>query len=302
MASVPFSLEQLRIFVAVAQRQHVSQAARDLNMAQSAVSAAIAALEARFGTPLFHRVGRGIRLVDAGQVFLGEARAVLDRAEAAQRVMADMAGLGRGQLVLMASQTIASYWLPRHIVAFRSAHPGIDISLRVGNTAQVATAVHDGAVDLGFVEGMVSDPALDFQRLARDMLVMVAAPHHPLVAVAQAQKTLPQDALQQADWVMREKGSGTRSELLAALCGLGLDTDALTVALELPSNEAVRAAVEAGGGITALSACVVAGDLEAGLLNALPVALPPRDFTLVRHGERPPGPAARALIKAMAES
>ena len=77
------TLEQLRIFVAVAERQHVTQAARALNLAQSAASAAIAALEDRYQTALFHRVGRGITLTEAGRLFLVEAKAVLARAESA---------------------------------------------------------------------------------------------------------------------------------------------------------------------------------------------------------------------------
>jgi DNA-binding transcriptional LysR family regulator len=71
------TLEQLRVFVAVAERQHVTRAAQALNLAQSAASAAVAALEARHRTRLFHRVGRGIELTEAGRVFLAEARSVL---------------------------------------------------------------------------------------------------------------------------------------------------------------------------------------------------------------------------------
>src|SRR3984957_8603214 len=137
------TLEQLRVFVAVAERQHVTRAAAMLNLAQSAVSAAIAALEARHGTKLFHRVGRGIELTEGGALFLAEARAVLARAESADLVLAELGGLKRGTLRVQASQTIASYWIPRHLVRFRRAHPGIDIRLAIGNTAQVAAAVHE---------------------------------------------------------------------------------------------------------------------------------------------------------------
>nr|MDA8248863.1 LysR family transcriptional regulator [Rhodospirillales bacterium] len=127
------TLEQLRVFVAVAERQHVTRAAEALHLAQSAVSAAVAALEARHGTKLFHRVGRGIELTEAGSLFLAEARAVLARAEAAELMLSELAGLRRGTLRVQASQTIASYWLPRHLVAFRRAHPGIDVRLSIGN-------------------------------------------------------------------------------------------------------------------------------------------------------------------------
>ena len=68
------TLDQLRVFVAVAERQHMTGAARALNLAQSAASHAIAALEARHDTKLFARVGRRIELTEAGRVFLAEAR------------------------------------------------------------------------------------------------------------------------------------------------------------------------------------------------------------------------------------
>ncbi len=167
------TLEQLRIFVAVAERQHVTRAAEALNLAQSAASAAIAALETRHGTRLFHRVGRGIELTEAGRIFLDEAKAVLARAEAAELTLAELGGLKRGTLAVQASQTIASYWLPRHLVAFRRAFPEIEIRLGVGNTAEAAMAVREGAAELGFVEGAVDDPALSSVTVARDQLELV---------------------------------------------------------------------------------------------------------------------------------
>ena len=90
------TLEQLRVFVAVAERQHVTRAAAVLNLTQSAVSAAIAALEARHGTKLFHRVGRGVELTEAGALFLVEARAILARVEAAGLVLSELSNLKRG--------------------------------------------------------------------------------------------------------------------------------------------------------------------------------------------------------------
>ena len=81
------TLDQLRIFVAVAERQHVTHAAEALNLAQSAASHAIANLEERHQTKLFNRIGRHIELTDAGQTFLKEARAVLAAAEAAELVL-----------------------------------------------------------------------------------------------------------------------------------------------------------------------------------------------------------------------
>jgi DNA-binding transcriptional LysR family regulator len=286
------TLEQLKVFVAVAEREHVTRAAEALNLAQSAASAAIAALEGRHGTKLFHRVGRRIELTEAGRVFLPEAKAVLARAEAAELALAELGDLKRGVLHLAASQTIASYWLPRHLVSFRSDHPGIDIRLTIGNTSHALRAVYDGLVEIGFVEGAVDHPGLVSQPVARDRMVIVVAPGHPWAR----RGAISSDELCAADWVLREPGSGTRSALEQALLAQHITLDQLHVALELPSNEAVRAAVEAGMGATAISASVAAPSVEAGLLHLVGYTLPDRTFCAVRHAERQGSRAARALL------
>ena len=287
------TLDHLRVFVAVAERQHVTQAAAALNIAQSAASAAIAAIETGHGLRLFNRVGRGIELTDAGRRFLLDARAVLARAAAAELTLAELGGLVRGVLSVQASQTIASYWLPRHLVAFRRAYPGIEIRLAVGNTAQVAAAVHDGLAELGFVEGAVDDAALASTRVATDQLVLVVPPDHPWVS---CQALTMRDVAAQGEWVLREPGSGTRSAFEAAMRVAGVPAGSLRVVLELPSNEAVRAAVEAGMGATVISASVAVPSLEAGLLHQVPLALPERPFHVLRHREREPSRAAQALL------
>jgi DNA-binding transcriptional LysR family regulator len=96
--------------------------------------------------------------------------------------------------------------------------------------------------------------------------------------------------------VLREPGSGTRSGFEHALEGLGFSTHNLRVALELPSNEAVRAAVETGMGATAISASVAAPSLEAGLLRQADFALPERCYYALRHAERYRSRAAETLM------
>lgn len=286
------TLEQLRVFVAVAERQHMTRAAEALHLAQSAVSAAIAALEGRHGAKLFSRVGRGIELTEAGRVFLDEACAVLARAEAAELKLAELAGLKRGRLLVHASQTIASYWLPRRLVDFRRAHPGIAIKLTVGNTAETTAAVLAGTAELGFIEGPVTEAALQMREIARDNLVLLVPPDHRW-----AERIDPDiAALEAAEWVMREPGSGTRQVLEDALQSMGVDVSRLNVVLDLPTNEAVRAAVESGMGVTVLSASAAAAALEAGLLSQVPMALPERTFTLIFHSERHLSNAAKALM------
>src|SRR6516225_8093876 len=122
------TLEQLRIFEAVADREHVTRAAEALNLTQSAVSAAIAALEERHAVALFSRVGRRIELTHAGRLFLDEARAVLARTRAAELALSEIAGLERGTLTVYANQTIASYWFPPRLVSFRRIRASRSIS------------------------------------------------------------------------------------------------------------------------------------------------------------------------------
>lgn len=285
------TLDQLRIFVAVAQREHVTRAAADLNLAQSAVSAAITALEARHATQLFDRIGRRIALTQAGRLFLIEARAVLARAAAAEGALADLAGLKRGALALAASQTVGNYWLPPLMARFRAAYPGVTLSLSIGNTETVAAMVQDGAADLGFIEGVVNGAPLDITVVAEDELLLVAPPG------TKAGKTpLRAGDVKAMRWVVRERGSGTRAILETALAALGLTLGELDVALELPSNEAVQSAVEAGAGATVLSRLVVQDAIAAGALTALTFKLPARQFSALRHKDRTPSQAERALL------
>ena len=96
--------------------------------------------------------------------------------------------------------------------------------------------------------------------------------------------------------VLREVGSGTRSVFESSLEQLGVPPRLLNVALELPSNEAVRDAVEAGGGATAISELVVNGALRSGTLRRVTIDLPTRHFFVVHHRERHRSKAADAFL------
>ncbi|MFN3623542.1 MAG: LysR substrate-binding domain-containing protein [Hyphomicrobium sp.] len=291
------TLEQLRIFVAVAERQHVTQAAQAINITQSAASAAIAALEGRYRVKLFDRIGRRIALTKAGETFLAEARIVLMRAAAAERTLADLAGVKRGAVTIHASQTITNYWLPPFIAAFRARYPGITLHVVAGNTQQVAAATRDGLADLGFVEGAVEDPQLSSRAVDEDRLIAVFAQSDPL---AHKRKLSTRD-VRQARWVLREPGSGTRAEFEAALKRLGVAPQELNVALELPSNEAVLAAVGAGAGGTVVSALVAEAGLRSGALRSPGLALPKRAFLVLRHRERYVSQAEAAFLALIEE-
>ena len=287
------TLDQLRIFVAVAERRHMTKAAASLGMTQSAASAAIAALERRHGARLFDRIGRGIELSDTGRRFLPEARAVLEQLNTARAVLDDVSDPASGTVSIAASQTIANYWLPRRLTAYHTEYPHVRLDVQIGNTRQVEASVLEGRSEIGLVEGRVENAALLRRQVDHDRLVLVVANGRPL-----PRESAPGHVdLRSVSWVIREAGSGTRAGLedLAAKDGLTLDD--LPIFLVLPGNEAVREAVEAGAGATIISEHVVASALADGRLKAIPIDLPPRDFVLLRHRERHIAAAAEVLAR-----
>lgn len=286
------TLDQLRIFIAVAEREHMTLAARHLKLTQSGVSAAISALEKHCQTQLFDRVGRTIKLTDAGKVFLFEAQGILSRVETAREALAEIDELKRGTLRLQSSLTIASYWLPQRLVQFRKMYPQIAVQLAINNTANVAKAVLDGIAEIGFVEGEVRDPLLKQHVIDTDKLAVVVSSRHPAAKL----KHVTGDDLRKIKWILREEGSGTRSTFESGLRNLGYDPNALEVALELPSNEAIKTAVIAGAGATAISLSAINADVAAGRLVRLPLKLPLRPYSILCHRDRYRSKMARALL------
>lgn len=285
------TLEQLRIFVAVADRQHLTQAAEALHLSPSAVSSAIKALEGRYAATLFHRVGRHIELTETGRVFLPEAKAALAAAAAAEMSLSEAAGLKRGSLRVQASQTIVGYWVPSLLVRFHDSHPGIILELGIGNTQTVSQAVLEGAADVGFIEGQIDEPALVQRVVAQDRLIVVTAPDHPWAGRGR----LTADEIAKGHWLLREPGSGTRSAFLAALGERGIHPETLDVVMTLPSNEAVRTAVAAGRLAGVMSERVAGAAIAAGRLVRIDFELPIRAFRMLWHKERYRTHAARAL-------
>lgn len=286
------TLDQLRIFIEVAERGHMTRAAEAIGMSQSAASAAVASLENAYQVKLFDRVGRGIQLTEPGRIFLREARAVLDRASMARSVLQDLAGSPAGPVAIAASQTIATYWLPRRLAAFHAESPRVRLDVVIRNTHEVESAVVEGEVNVGLVEGPTDHPALIREQIDRDQLVLVVAADRPPPPVDASGRP----DLRAITWVIREAGSGTRRGLEDLTAREGLAFDELDVSLVLPSNEAVREAIEAGAGATVISRHVVASAIEAGKLTEIPIDLPQREYALVRHRERHATLAQQALI------
>ncbi|AJY48144.1 LysR substrate-binding domain-containing protein [Martelella endophytica] len=287
------TLEQLTIFVEVAEREHLTRAAEALNLTPSAVSSAIRKLEDFYRVTLFDRVGRGIVLTAEGKAFLDEARATLSRIRSAERVLAELGGLERGALSVFASQTIGSYWLPKVLMRFHARYPGIKLKLSIGNTTTVADAVAHGEAELGYIEGTLDNPLLRKRHLTDDALMVVVSPEHPL---ADGRPVTPGELARQAGFVLREEGSGTRFEFENAMADFGIAPADLNVVMVLPSNEAVLSAVRSGQAATAISGAVAEPWLASGGLKRVNFDLPSRAFQLLSHKERHLSKAAEALV------
>ncbi|WP_273726100.1 LysR family transcriptional regulator [Brucella gallinifaecis] len=276
------TLEQLRIFIEVAEREHLTRASESLHLTPSAVSSAIRTLEERYGAMLFNRIGRRIELTGDGRMFLDEARATLVRAQSAERMLSELGGGKRGILAIHASQTIASYWLPPYLAHFHATHPMIDLRLTLGNTESVTQATQEGLADIGLVEGAVQVPNLSLRKVGTDQLIVVTGPAHQWSNTAK----LTWDTLFSGQWILREHGSGTRSVFEDAMRVAGYNPARLNIALELPSNEAICSAVLSGNYVTAISELVAAPHLAAGTLVKADFTLPQRQFLMLSHKDR----------------
>lgn len=287
------TLDQLKIFLAVAQYLHFTRAAEALYITQPSVSAAIQNLEGQYGVRLFNRVGRRIELTDAGRMLQPEAEKILQQVELTERGLKELNDLHKGELRLGASQTIGSYWLPRFISQFKQDYPGVRVDCTLGNTQEISTGIVNGLFDLGIVEGDVEPLAATAEHIVGsivggDRLQIVVGQSHPWFERAEISlQDLPSSA-----WVMREVGSGTRHQFEQALQHWGLELLPLKIILEVKNGEMVKSIVESGVGAAALSDLIIAKELRLNTLRSIQVKewmnadQLVRSFKLLKHQER----------------
>ena len=257
------TLRQLEVFVAVARMGNVTRAAAEVGLSQSAASMALAEMEKQLGSHLFDRKGKSLLVNERGRALLPRAREVLSRVKEIEELFGGGKGGLAGELKIGASSTIGNYLIPEIFGSFVRVYPEPQLSLEVGNTEQIIQEVKSFGVDLGFIEGFCQDQDIKTIPWRRDQLVVFASPKHPL---AKLKKIAPAD-LSAANWILRERGSGTREVLEAALSEKIPD---LNLFLELGHTEAIKGAVEAGLGISCLSHLTIARAIEIGTLVALP--------------------------------
>jgi DNA-binding transcriptional LysR family regulator len=286
------TLEQLRIFVAVAYIEHFTRAAERLGISQSAVSAAIAALESRYKILLFDRSHRHVELTPAGNSLLLEAEQILARVDLTTRRLDDLANLRIGRVAVAASQTVANYWLPPHLVTLQQRYPGVVIDVWCCNSSEVEKRVARGEADVGIIERQPSDDAFTVETLIADELVAVVGAKHAWFG----RERVGWHELPQTPWIMRELGSGTRALFEAALVDHCVPPAALDIALVLRSGEAVRSAVVASTCAAVISSLLSNVSPAAGSLHQLEPITIFRNFNALLPRGRPTTRATAVLL------
>lgn len=282
------TLRQLEVFTAVARGGTTRAAAAEISRSQSAASNALGQLEAVLGVQLFDRVGKKIMINENGRALLPRAAGVLEEAAETEALFT---AAHAAPLRLAASYTIGEYLLPELIARWKAAHPRSHLRVHIANTHDVFGAVADFRADLGFIEGLHTHPELVVRRWRTDQMVIIAAPGHPM-----AGRKVTARQLNEASWVLREPGSGTRE---ASDRWLIPHLTQMEVELELGSNEAVKRAVAAGLGLGCLSRLAVAEAIAQGWLVELAAAFPSAERTLsiVRHRSKKLGASAQDFMQ-----
>ncbi len=239
------TFRQLEIFESIARLGSFTRASEELYLTQPTVSMQMKKLTDIVGSPLVEQVGKKVLLTEDGRELAQATReifAILDRYTMS---VAQRRGLEKGHLKLMAITT-ASYFAPRLLGGFAKLHPGIDVSLRVTNKEQVLASMADNLDDLYLLGQPPDEIEVVATPIMDNPIVVLAAPGHPLAK----EKHIPLARLAQERWVMREAGSGTRKAIERLFREQGLE---IRPRLELGSNEAIKQAILAGLGISALS-------------------------------------------------
>ncbi|MFC8381117.1 LysR family transcriptional regulator [Nocardia sp. NPDC057272] len=287
------ALEVLDLLVSVAELGSLGAAARRHGISQPAVGMRISALERRLRLRLIDRGPTGSALTDAGAAVVELGRPVLAAGLALMDGVADLHRELSPQLHVIASKTIADHRIPQWLAALRKLRPELAVELDVANSQQVTTAVRDREVVLGFVEGPQAPAGLGSRVLVADELVVVVAPTHPW-----ATRTRPVSRRELADTplVWREKGSGTRDTVWAALQIHGTPA---RPAAELGSAAAILATTRSGLAPAVVSRLIVAHELRAGTLHEVDLAdslVLTRKFRAIWHRSTPPSGPAGDLV------
>ncbi len=280
--------EQLRAFIAVTESSSFSGAGERLHLTQPAVSKRIAALETHLGQRLLDRVGRRVRLTEAGRLLLPRARQLLSDMEGTERLLADLAAPVAGPLQVGTSHHIGLRRLPPALQEFARRYPQVELELTFQASEQICRAVAEGALDLGVVTLPPQARApLALTPLWTDPLFAVCGDDHPLAGRA-ADAPLSLAELAACPAVLPDAGTFTRRLIEAPFRAQGLE---LRVKLATNYLETLRMMATIGLGWS-----VLPGTLLDPALRVLPTAFQAeRRLGVIRHAAITPSRAAQAF-------
>lgn len=286
-------LRQLEIFSKVAEFGSFSKAAESLHLTQPTVSEHIRTLEDELGVRLLDRLGRGATVTRAGQLLLTYANRMLALQREARQAVDSFQGKMSGDLLVGGSSIPGEYILPALIGRFKEKYPEIAIALLIGDSQAVVDWVVDGRVEVGVVGARLPQRQVEYRELMPDEEVVVVPAGHPW----HGKKQVTLGELRAEPLLIRERGSGTRAALEAALASADLDLGAFRIVGEMGSTQAIKQAVKAGVGISVMSKRAVEEECRHGLLWCLRVKdlKVTRSFHVATHRDRSRSPLAEAF-------
>jgi len=255
-------IRRLEVFCKVFELRSFTKAAEALSLSQPTVSEHIRLLEKSLGETLIDRLGREVQPTPAGHVFYRYAIHITQLLQESMQALSQFKGRLEGRLVLGASTIPGTYILPRFIGSFKSAHPAIRLTLRIGDTSDVVEGVLDGTLEAGIVGFKWNDRRITTEEIFSDELVLAVHPEHEWAN----RQSIALSELGGQPFILREKGSGTRMVLRNVMEERGLELESLSVVAEMGSTEAVRQGLRAGIGTSILSRQAVHEDFELGRL------------------------------------
>lgn len=284
------TLRHLRATQEIGKHGTIVRAANVLGLTPSAITIQLKQLEEDAGIVLFDRTNDGVRPTTAGLAFIDAAQSIEERLRQLEDEIDAIKGVRAGSLALGVVST-AKYFAPNLMATFRKSHPGIAVSLTIGNRAEIIAKLKNHDVDIALMGRPPRDIPLHSENFGDHPLVMIAPPDHPLAT----KRDITKEEIAREHFLVREPGSGTRISLEIFLGEIPGRIDDLGT--EMSSNETIKQAVMAGLGIAFISAHTIAMELEFGKLVTLDVIGMPirRQWFSVTRTDRTVSPAMNAF-------
>ncbi len=284
------TLKQLETVHAVAEAGTIVLASERLDVTPAALTSRIKLLEEAAGVALFDRTGGRLRLTAAGEEVVNAARRVDLVLNELDNTLGAIRGLRAGRIAVGVVST-AKYFAPRLIAAFARQNPGIEVTISVGNRAEMVEQLRDYGIDVGLMGRPPMDFPIESEAFGAHPQVVIAAPDHPLAT----RRSIEKSELTNENFIVREEGSGTRSVFEYFFSDVVVRRPKISI--EIGSNETIKQAVIAGLGIALISAHTIEAEVESGRLAVLDIKGLPimRQWFIVRRADRPFSPIGQAM-------